>query len=310
MAISILVWIGVGLVVLFFLVYGIIVFLRKRKWYVLHILGDYTNPHNPQATFLLAESFEHGVWVGNIYGSYLSWFKKFRINSIPDLQSYQFGKHLFVYRGVTGLAGDINYTFVLPPIIAKPSADKLVGKTATALSASIQKMLATLTDAQRKELQDDPSKLDDFILKIVNQDWVKANIGIVDIRKEDVLLREDRVVYDAISQDNKTFGLAHMDNWQKLAMLLWPVTVIAIVVGASIGMYVVYQGFQQAQQQQLVQNQQLVNNYNHAINTTNQENMYLYEVIRAINVYGVPTPKNLTPLGTPTAPASSIPQIP
>ncbi len=310
MAISILVWIGVAFVVLFFMIYGIIVFRRKSKWFVLHILGDYTNPHNPQATFLLAEANEHGIWVGRVYRSYLSWGKRFTINSIPDLQSYQFGKHLFVYRGVTGLAGDINYTFIQPSIIAKPSADKLIGKVTSALSASIQEKFKNLTPKEKMDITKDPSKLDDVLLQIVDQEWVKRNIGLVDVRKEDVLLREDRVVYDAINQDNKTFGLAHMDAWAKLLQVLWPVVIIALVIATGIGAYIMYQGYTQAQQAQVAMDQQLVNNYNHAINATNMENIYLYEVIKAINVYGVPAPKNLTPVGTITAPASSIPSIP
>ncbi len=294
------------------IVYGIIIFNRKRKWYILHVLGDFTNPHNQQYTMVMGEKFEKGVMTGKVYKSYTSFGTAFTINSIPDLQSYQFGKHLFVYRGVTGLAGDVNFTFVMPPIIARPSADKLVNKLTTDISNAMTVGLKNLTEDQRKELESSQDKMGEFIIKTINSDWVAKNIGIITLKKEDVLLREDRVVHAAINADSADFAKAHMDRWQKFAQMLVPITICILLIGVGIGSYILYTGFTNSQQATLTYDRFLITELDARINTTNAYNAWLYADLKAIQVYGVQLPTNFTQVTVPPTPTgtSLIPTIP
>ena len=310
----------IGLIVCIAIIvgYGVIIWRRKSKWYVLHILGDYTNPHQHQAIFLMGEQFDKGVLTGRVYKHYWSWFTVFVINSIPDLQSYCFGQHLFAYRGVTGLAGDINYTFVMPPIIAKPSADKLVDKLTTDLQGAVSAALKGLTPEERVDIDKNPAAFDELILKQINTEWVQKNIGLITLKKEDVLLREDRVVHAAINADSADFAKNHMDNWQKLAAMLYPITVIIILIGFSIGAYILYQSITTNNQMAFADQKFMLDQLNSRINETNYYNQWLYQDLKAIQVYGVQVPKNLTLVRMPTNSSgqggsllpTSVPSIP
>lgn len=295
------------------IVYGIVVFRRKQRWFIMHILGDFNNPHTPQGLLMLAESFEKGVMVGRMYKSYFSLFPMFVINTLPDLNAYRFGMHLFAYRGVSGEMGDINYTFVLPPLIAKPSALKFVSKLTSDMDLTLKAELAKLTPEQKTEILGDQSKLDSFLLNIFNTEWVQKNIGIVTMKREDILLREDRVVHAAINSDNAGFATAHMDAWQKLMQVIWPVSLVVMFIAVGLGAYFAYSGFQIAQQTTFGYDQYLATQLNQQITQTNVLNSWLYQELNAINVYGVKVPQNLSTIkpistnggsGLPTLPSA------
>lgn len=296
--------------ILTIMIYGYVLYRRKQRWYIFHVLGDYTNPHNPQYTRLLDEHFEKGVIVGRLYAHYWSFFPVYIINSIPDLQSYRYGMHLFAYRGVTGLAGDINFTFVMPPLISQPSAQKLVNQLSDDIADSINAKIKALTADQRKELESSPDKLEELVLKTVTPDWVQQKIGLVTVKKEDILLKEDRVVHAAINADSADFQKQHLDKWQKLLQIAAPLAVILILVGIGIASYILFQGFTNSQQVTYGYDRYLVTQLNQRINETNAYNAWLYADLKAIQVYGVQVPKNLTPIQQPAAPASTLPTLP
>ncbi len=307
-----LVWVGLIFLFLFVIAYVMLAMYRRGKWYILEILGDYNNPHAKPATFLLSEKYEKGVTTGKVWGSYFSILPKFTINSIPDLQSVSYKKHLFCYRGVTGLTGDINYVFVRPPLIAKPSAEKLISKMTTDIDAAIRERVAKLTPEQKQTLLSEPGSFDELVLKAIDTEWVTKNIGLVTIKKEDVLLREDRVVHAAINSDSADFSKAHMDKWQKLMQVLYPMSIIAIIIAFSIGAYIQYNGQSQYQQQTYQQSHALYQQWAQIINQTNAENQWLFADLKAVNVYGIQPPKNLTPIN-PVVNSSSgsiLPSVP
>lgn len=169
-----------------------------------------------------------------------------------------------------------------------------------------------------KLVETDRSKLDELILKNINPEWVSKNIGLVTVKKEDVLLKEDRVVHAAINSDSADFGRAHQDRWQKLQAILAPLSIIFILVGVGIGSYIIFQGYTNAQQATFGYDKYLATQLNQGINQTNAYNAWLYADLKSIQVYGVTVPKNLSPIapvsqptggiGLPTIP--SLPSIP
>lgn len=295
------------------LIMGVIVLRRKSRWFIMHILGDFNNPHTPQGTVLMEERYEKGVTSGKMFKSYWSFWPQFIINSVPDLNAYRFGMHLFAYRGVSGEMGDINYTFVLPPLIAKPSALKFVSKLTADMDTTLKVEIAKLGAEEKTALVMDQSKLDEFLLKTFDSDWVQRNIGIVTMKREDILLREDRVVHAAVNSDNAGFAMAHMDAWQKLMQVIWPISLIAMFIAIGLGAYFAYSGFQIAQQTTFGYDQYLATQLNQQITQTNALNTWLYQELAAINVYGVKVPQNLTGIrpistnggsGLPTLPSA------
>jgi hypothetical protein len=284
----------IGITGIFLIVYGIIVWRRKSKWYVFNIQGDFNNPRSQPWTGMLAERFDKGVMTGAVYKSVLSLWPLFIINSIPDLAAYRHGMQLYAWRGASGEQGDINYTFVLQPLISKPSAQKLISKMHNDMDATYKEALAKLTPEQKAELINDQTKFDEFLIKLFDVQWVERNVGIVTTKREDILLREERVVHAAINSDNAGFAEAHKDAWQKLQQIINAMALPIILIAIGLGAYFAYSGFQIAQQTTFGYDQYLATQLNQQISQTNALNSWLYQELAAINVYGVKAPQNLS----------------
>ena len=73
----------------------------------------------------------------------------------------------------------------MPPLIGKPSANKLVTKMTTDMAQSMSDALKNMDEKSKRRLTTDPSVLDDLLLKTITPEWVEKNVGIVTLRKEE-----------------------------------------------------------------------------------------------------------------------------
>lgn len=293
----------------FLLVYCLIAYRRKAKWFTFNILGDFNNPHTPQGELMLAERFEKGVMSGVVYKSIWSLKSLFIINSIPDLNAFRFRRQLFAYKGASGETGDINYTFVQPPLIAKPSAVQFLSRFTSNMDKTLSDRWKKLSIEDKAAMIQDPAKLDEFLLTAFDVEWVRNHIGIVNMKREDILLREERVVHAAINSDNAGFAEAHKDNWQKLQQVINAMALPIVLIAIGLGAYFAYSGFQLSQQTTYGYDQYLATQLNQQITQTNALNAWLYAELKALNVYGIKPPANVS-LIRPITNTSVLPTIP
>ena len=99
-----------------------------------------------------------------------------------------------------------------------------------------------------------------------------------------MFLREDRVVHAAINSDSADFAAKHQDQWQKLMQLLYPISILIVLIVMAIACYIILDAFTNAQGTTYSYDQYLATQLNQQIQQTNGANAYLYACARKTSI--------------------------
>jgi hypothetical protein len=269
-------------VILFVVVVGGWILWRKWKWYILHLQRDNRNPHQPPHIYLMTTKYKNGIEYGVVYAHYWSlWPVKGmdRVTEKPDLRRVAFGKHLIAVRGRQGQPGDSTLYFIR---IEVPSGVDITNYAVDAQDAFME----ALGKVPVEDLKD-PLKVSEDLKAIFTPAWVEKTLGIsTSTIKHEPLLREEKITYQAIESDNVKFWQANQPTWVQFVL---PVLMVAIIVAVGIFLYIGWTGEQNYMQV-------LTGAGNKLIQEMNLNAQYQYQMLKALNVYGIKPPSNYSNL--------------